>query len=612
MKVRHIFIIDLIGMLLVTHASATEIVLANSGQSAYQIVLADAASPSTRHGAEELQTFLQQMTGAKLPIVSDRQPLEAKEIILGNNSHLQKLDLPIDFAAMGKEGYVIRTVGERVVIAGGQLRGNMYGVYGFLEDHLGCRWFSPGVSRIPKSARLTISTINDCQIPVLEYREPYMYGCFDGDWCARNRMNSSHGQLEKQHGGKMSYANGFVNHTFERLIPQEKYFDKHPEYFALVQGYRQKEHRVLPSQLCCTNPDVIRICTEEVREAMRTQPGAMVFSVSQNDSFGANYCECSNCQALTRKEESQMAPVLQLVNSVAKALEEEFPDKMVHTLAYKWTRKPPKTMRPRSNVVVMLCSIECCFSHTLEGCDSEINQAFCADLDAWSKITSRLWMWDYAANYGHYLLPFPSMRQRGLNIRFFVANNIKGIFEEGVAETADGELVALRGYMIAKFLWNQSYDADKAMDEFLDGYYGKAAAPIRAYIDLLHDHVERKNIHVRLWATPFSPHVDDDLLAKSNELWEQAEKSSASEPEVLDRVQRSRMSVDYAILERARLHSQKKIMASETLLKLSAARIKPFCKVLHRSKLTCLESGVQIDKAVYCRDLAGDLLPDVR
>jgi len=76
----------------------------DSGQSAYQIVLADNASPSTKHGAEELQMFLQEMTGAKLPIVSDRQPQGPKEIMLGDNAHLQKLGVPIDFAALGQEG----------------------------------------------------------------------------------------------------------------------------------------------------------------------------------------------------------------------------------------------------------------------------------------------------------------------------------------------------------------------------------------------------------------------------------------------------------------------------------------------------------------------------
>ena len=169
-------------------ASAGELVLAENGKSDYRIVLADDASPSTKHGAEELQSFLEQMTGAKLPIVSDQQPLGEREIILGDNAHLKAVGAAVDFASLGTEGYVIRTVGERLVIAGGALRGTMYGVYGFLEDHLGCRWFAPGVSRIPKSARLALGPIDDLQVPKLEYREPYVEECFDGDWCARNRM----------------------------------------------------------------------------------------------------------------------------------------------------------------------------------------------------------------------------------------------------------------------------------------------------------------------------------------------------------------------------------------------------------------------------------------
>ena len=223
-------------------AVSGELVLAENGQSAYKIVLADNASPSTRHGAEELQMFLEQMTGAKLPIISDQQPPGTKEIMLGDNAHLRKLGVAIDFTALGREGYVIRTVGEHLVIAGGALRGNMYGVYGFLEDHLGCRWFAPGVSRIPKFPRLAISLIDDHQVPVLEYREPYVYECSDGDWCARNRMNSGFGQLDEKHGGKVAWGDGFFCHTFgNRLVTPAQYFDKHPEYFALVKGKRQKE-----------------------------------------------------------------------------------------------------------------------------------------------------------------------------------------------------------------------------------------------------------------------------------------------------------------------------------------------------------------------------------
>lgn len=213
-------------------AAATDLVLAENGQSAYKIVVADDASPSTKHGAKELRMFLRQMTGAELPIVSDRQTQEPKEIILGDNVHLRKLGLNIDFAPLGDEGYLIRTVGESLIIAGGKLRGNMYGVYGLLEDHFGCRWFAPGVSRIPTYNRLTVGAIDNCHIPILEYRESFTFECFDADWCARNRLNSCHSHLDDKRGGRIMMAS--LCHTFSKLVPPEKYFKEHPEYYSAV------------------------------------------------------------------------------------------------------------------------------------------------------------------------------------------------------------------------------------------------------------------------------------------------------------------------------------------------------------------------------------------
>jgi len=569
-----------------------ELVLAENAQSAYRIVLADDASPSTKHGANELQTFLQEISGAKLPIVSDREPLGQQEIILGNNAHLQQLATKINFEPLGLEGYVIRTVGDHLVIAGGSLRGNMYGVYGLLEDHLGCRWFAPGVSRIPKQQRLAVGPIDDRQVPVLEYREPFTFDCFDGDWCARNRVNSSSGRLEAKHGGKVRFGGGFV-HTFNNLVPPDKYFAEHPEYFSLVDGKRLKDR----SQLCCTNEEVIRLCTEGIRQAMKDQPDAFVFSVSQNDWY--NQCQCDNCQALANQEDSQIAPVLHLVNRVAAAVEREFPNQFVETLAYQWTRKAPKSMRPRPNVIVRLCSIECCFSHPLESCDSEANRKFCEDAAAWAKVANRLWVWDYVTDFHNYLLPFPNQRIRNDNIRFFVRHNVKGIFEQDTYDTPHSELAQLGGYLTAKFLWNPDYDEQTALSEFLAGYYGQAAGPIRAYIDMLHDRAEQENVHVNIWAGPESRHLTDELLLKADQLWQQAETLAADDPEVLKRVKLSRMSVDYAILERARLRT-----ASAELKTLAAARFKPFFEVLGPSGLTRLREGSPLNVGEYRQRLA--------
>ena len=432
-------------------ALADELVLAENGKSAYRIVVADKASPATKHAAEELQKYLGEISGVKLPMVSDQQPAGPKEILLGDNVHFRALKTGIDIASLGKEGYVIRTIGNNLVIAGGPVRGALYGVYGLLEDHLGCRWFTPEVSRIPKTSRLALGAIDERQIPPLEYRDVHLADCRDADWCARNRINAG-SSLGKERGGQVSFGGGLFVHTFNHLVPPEKYFDKHPEYFSLVNGERLKNH----TQLCCTNPDVIRICTDGVREAMRKDPNGTAYSVSQND--WDSHCQCPACQAVAAREGSQMGPVLQLVNRVAEAVEKEFPDKVVETLAYRWTRKPPQHMRPRPNVIIRLCSIECCFSHPLATCDSRQNKAFRSDVEAWSKIASRLWVWDYATDFWAYLLPFPNQRVRGPNIRFYVKNHVTGIFEQDNGQSVESELAALGGYITAKCLWNPRYD----------------------------------------------------------------------------------------------------------------------------------------------------------
>jgi hypothetical protein len=582
-------------------AGVAETLLADAGKSAYRIVVAEDAPPPTRYAAEELQTFLEKISGAKLPILSDREPAGQHEIILGQSARLRALPVNIHPGAVGTERYSIRTVGNHLVIAGMEPRGDLYGVYGLLQDHLGCRWFAPGVSNIPQRPRLALGNIDERQTPVLEYREPYTFDCFDGDWCARNRVNSSGGRLEDKHGGKITFGRGFFVHTFNRLVPPEKYLDAHPEYFSLVKGKRLQQR----SQLCCTNDEVVRLCTEGIRAAMRAQPEAFVFSVSQNDWH--NYCECEKCQELAQREQSQIAPVLQLVNRVAEAVEKEFPAKAVETLAYQWTRKAPRQLRPRRNVIIRLCSIECCFSHPLATCDSPANRAFREDLEAWAKTGSRLWVWDYVTDFRHYLLPFPNQRVRRANIRFFVQHNVKGIFEQDTYNTPHSELAQLGGYLTAKFLWNPDYDQQQALGEFLGGYYGPAAEPVRAYLDLLHDRVERQNIHVSIWAGPESPHLSDELLIQANDLWQQAEDRAAAEPDTLRRVKLSRMSVDYGILERTRLQAAKKLPANDPLQALAQQRFQPFLEVLNNSGLSRLQESKLLDFDDYRQKLAAAL-----
>jgi len=555
------------------------------GRSEYRIVISRHASRSTEHGAIELQRFFHEMTGAVLPIVSDAMPATECEIVLGKSSRLDSSGIDIDFQSLGDEGYVIRTVGRRLVIAGGDLRGTMYGVYGLLEDHLGCRWYRHDVSRIPQMYTLIVPEMNETKKPLIEYREPYTWEAFDGDWAARNRMNrnSLSGGLEERHGGKVEWVTGMFVHTFAKLVPPEKYFRSHPEYFSLVNGRRLSRR----SQLCCTNEDVVQIVTEGVLRAFRENPQAQVISVSQNDWF--NNCQCPKCRALAEKEGSDIAPVLQLVNRVAEAVEEEFPDKIIETLAYQWTRKPPKTIRPRHNVVIRLCTIECCFSHPLATCDSEENRAFADDLRAWSKVTDRLWVWNYVTSFAHYFVPYPNLRVRDDNIRFFAEHNVTAVFQQDVYSTPGGELSGLSAWLNAKLLWDPYYDEDIAIDDYLTGVFGPAAGSIRKYIDILHDRVERDNIHMGIWQGPEAEYLSRDILDCADALWDEAESAVARDPDILRRVRQARLSLDYAVLTQGKTRGTAYLIDHENL----SVRVDPrYFKRLDSFCAVAREAGV--------------------
>ncbi|WP_433620472.1 DUF4838 domain-containing protein [Paenibacillus cellulositrophicus] len=526
-----------------------EWVIIENGSTDWTIVIGEQASPSEVYAGAELQAYLREITGVTVPIKNEDGPLTPHEIVVGFNLHMADLASSIDFERLGNDGFVIRTAGSRLVIAGGALRGTLYGVYTFLEDRLGCRWFSSKVSRIPKRSRVSLGHIDIEQVPVLEYREPFFFCAFDGDWAARNKSNGNFPELETRHGGKTEYTSLFV-HTFDHFIPVKEHFDAHPEYFSEVGGERISEK----TQLCLTNPEVQELMINRVKEYLGQHPETRILSVSQNDWY--NPCQCANCRAVDEYEGSYSGSLIRFVNQVAEAIEPEYPEAAIDTLAYQYTRKPPKYVRPRHNVIVRLCSIECCFAHPLETCQelasfksrAESGVSFAQDLIEWGKVCDRVYIWDYVTNFSNYVMPFPNIRVLQPNIQFFIRNQVKGIFEQGSYEKGGGgEFAELRAYVLSKLLWNPDSDVDMVIDEFLTGYYGMAATPLRQYIDLLHDKVEREHTHTGIYDPPTSEYLSKDLIEQAAALFDRAEML-ADDEEILHRVHVARLPIRYVQL----------------------------------------------------------------
>lgn len=526
-----------ISLCLVAAVPAEALTIAEDGVAKAVIIIAPDASEPEQHAATELAEFLSQITGGKFETTYGFVPGKSR-ILVGQKA--AKLAIPnFSTKELGSDGIVIRTIGNDLILAGGEPRGTLYAVYTFLEDHIGCRWWSSKVSRIPKKLTLTVGKLNIHYVPPLEYRESFWFDAFDGDWAVRNKSNGNSERLDAKHGGKHTYQ-GFV-HTFFSLIPPGKYFKDHPEWFSEIDGKRKYEY----AQLCLTNEEMRKELVKNLKERLRSNPAATIASVSQNDWHGN--CQCSKCAAIDKEEGSPAGSLLHFVNAVAADIEEEFPQVAISTLAYQYTRKPPKYVKPRHNVIVRLCSIECSFSKPL---NDERNHKFRDDIVGWSKICNRLYIWDYTTNFRHYVMPHPNLRVLGPNVKFFVEHNVKGIFEQGAYQSYGSEMAELQAWVLAKLLWDPTRDGEKLIDEFIEGYYGAAGPQIKAYLNVTHNAVEASGE----WLGCFSQHTAKFLsLETLSRGWghlKAAEEAAKNNPALHFRVQVAQLPVMYVFMMR--------------------------------------------------------------
>jgi len=519
-------------------ASKQETVLiAEDGAAKAVIVIAGDASEPEQHAAAELADILEQITSARFEIVHPPAADKPRLLIGPEAAKLAVTDFTTD--GLGSDGIVIRTVGNDLILAGGHPRGTLYAVYSFLEEYLGCRWWSSTESTIPKKPTIQVANLDIRYVPALEYRSPYWFDAFDGDWAVRNKCNGHAHRLATYHGGKHIYE-GFV-HTFYRLIPPEKYFKDHPEWFSEINGKRTYER----AQLCLTNEEMHKELVTNLKARLRENPAATIASVSQNDWRGN--CQCSNCADIEKEEESPAGLMLRFVNTIAADIEQDFPNVAISTLAYQYTRKPPEITKPRHNVIVQLCSIECSFSKPLS---DERNKAFRDDIVGWSKTCDRLYIWDYTTDFRHYIMPHPNLRVLGPNVKFFVDHNVKGIFEQGSYNTYGAEMAELRAWVLAKLLWDPTLDGGNLIDEFIDGYYGPAGPHIKAYLDVTHNAVEASDD----WLGCFSQHtakfLSFETLSAGWSHLKAAEAAVQDNPDLHFRVQVAQLPVMYVFMMR--------------------------------------------------------------
>jgi hypothetical protein len=544
--------------------TAQQITLIENGKSVYTIVMPQKPTIVEIQAAKVLQDYLYRITGAMLPTGFDSDGEKPDEILIGKVNRPQTANILYD--TLGRDGLLIRTTGKKLIITGGSKKGTLYGVYTFLDQYLGCRKYAADVTYVPKKNTITLKNMNDLQLPAFTFREAYYNEVYDPEYMDWHKLHSFEGK------GSDKSEWGYWVHTFHSLLDPAEYGKAHPEYFSYYDGSR---HAGLianwdntgtqpEAQLCLSNPDVLEIVCKNLKAAMDKKPEALYWSVSQNDNI--RYCKCDQCAALDKQyaafapEEKLlsthggekypalgMGSLLTFVNKVA----DRFPDKIISTLAYQYSRVPPKGIVPHKNVNIMLCSIESSRNDPMTVGD----KAFSEDLVGWGKLTNNILVWDYVIRFSNLLAPFPNLRILQPNIQFLRNNGVSALFEQGNRDHG-GEFANLRAYLIGRMLWNPNVNIEKEMDDFLKGYYGAAAADVKEYITLVHNNNQSgKSVKMSIFGSPVedtATFLSDSLITRYNKIFDRAEKKVEKMPEVYVRVKSARLPVYYAMLQIAR------------------------------------------------------------
>jgi len=439
--------------------------IVTNGKSDYSIV-GDSKDPAVK----ELQSYIKKMSNATLPIIpKNTNPLPEKAIIVGDNNAAI-----LEKSALGLQAYRLKISGKRLLIIGGGADGISNGIYGLLDDHWGCKFLTIKEDFIPTSPTLSLpNNLDEVKKPSIRDSQWIMTGGLmdNKDWRRRNRMT-----FEKK---------GYATHNLFQLLPPEKYFNDHPDWYPLGKDGVRKNNF---AWLCWSNQEMQKELTNVLKKKMAKTPANQYISVGQGDGF-KNPCNCPKCRACVEKYGSEIAPLVRGLNNILKETSKEFPKHEIVTFAYYATLSPPikgdDKIIPHPNLCLTFVRTGDAMKNIESGTNSK---GLKTSLLNWLPLTTNLQVWSWSVGFKNSLCPFPNYKAMGEDTKWYAEHGIQGLMHQMYGK---GEWYVLRQWLLARIMWDSSLDIKETEKEFLRCYYGKnAAKPLWSIIDKMQKKAE--------------------------------------------------------------------------------------------------------------------------
>ena len=462
-----------------------------------RIALPQDPSSVERYAAEVLADYIQRVSGRRLPVAASSEKAPEKSICIGPE-HARRLlgKLP----ALAEEESLGKSIGGRLILTGSRkdARGTLYAVYEFLERELGVRFYTPCAEKVPVRKNVEIGNVDFRFAPafplgrnILRLDTPI--GMSEADYykfLSKSRINTIYGmgQVDQKFAPfwRSVPEDGDSMHIF---MPSAKYYPTHPEYFALVDGKRQKslgQGGMKQPQICYSAPGIREVLLKEVRDywIKRGAPEKEAFlRITNNDND--RICQCAPCRKIDKEEGSHAGIYLRTVNWIAEQMAKEWPDIKILANAYWTTRVTPKITRPAANVYLKFCDIEGTFSRKMDDPADPVNKGIFRDIKNWGNIDGKLYATTYTVNFTYYYYPINDFDTFPYNLRLYHRHGAQAFQDHSSWHVGGVDFEEWRYYQAARLMRDPAFDEHKERKEFFRFYYGPASEAMEQYYQLL-------------------------------------------------------------------------------------------------------------------------------
>ncbi|MFC1558023.1 DUF4838 domain-containing protein [candidate division KSB1 bacterium] len=528
------------------------------------IVIPKRATGIERYAADELAKYIRKITGTEILVIKEKPVLDYFGFYIGMTDTGGKYAPSAISNYEGANGFRIKSVPHGLVIVGGDDVSTLFGIYTFLEEYQECGWFMPYElgEVVPKRESISIpENIDITQVPDIPIR--WIGG---DDWALKNRMNTNININEHETG--VIFKWNF--HSYQYLLPAEKYFEDHPEYYSLINKKNMKyyhgkeieqdavrywgitDNRKIHWQTCTSNPEVVKRMTGSIIDTLEHNPDIQFISLTANDGYG--FCQCSRCNELKEPERENDRPGIMtglihtFNNEVAGRVKKYTPDKLIKTGAYaNYFRYPlnPK-YKPEDNLVLQVTpNIMFCHNHSITDSGCPYNADFITDFRRWQENIKHLHIYGYNSLHGWANLPWPMVHALRKDIPEYHRLGIELFFTQYWYLSLS---YALNYHIAARLIWNSSLDVDELITVFCEKMYGAAASRMEKYHRFLENSWENNPNHVGYWVEPVTLSMPKfyppDMITEADRLLQEAEQVKADSLS-MKRVHSIRVDFDY-------------------------------------------------------------------